>query len=293
MRHMPHRPRQRRGIATVEFVMGLPVLLLLIGLTVSTGKLGFGRMRVAVDARTAAWHERQGQSTGRPLFFDASEQPLEVRKSSQVSTLFPHVGGKQVEVRSRVAIMTGSWDYRSVNPGETKDLLQKMSASGSLGQLRGFLGSLDSISSLGSLDDIASSVTSQAQDALAKGKKELNDARAKVQQELEKVKAQLKQANGQLAAAQQELAKRKKAADDTRNELTKLNADRKKADGLTDKKKREEELNRIDKAITDDNAKLTRENQDVDKQQSTVDDLRRKANALNEADRRSANALPK
>ena len=76
---LPPRPgvRTRRGAATLEFAMCLPVLLALFVLIVWLGASLVGQTEVTVQARHKAWQQRfsAGEGEGNPLRFVA-DQPI-------------------------------------------------------------------------------------------------------------------------------------------------------------------------------------------------------------------------
>ncbi len=69
---MPNTPPNRRGIATLEFAISLPVLLtLMVGMT----WLGFSvisQTEVNIEARQKAWKRRFEDAAKKPLVFTAT-----------------------------------------------------------------------------------------------------------------------------------------------------------------------------------------------------------------------------
>jgi hypothetical protein len=111
-------------MATLEFVMALPVLLLLmVGIT----WLGFsviGQTEVIVEARNKAWKKRFENENQVPLMFptgigdvqnpeyagDADYVTEEASKTVDVSPIFSMVPGP----KSSHTILAGSWDHRAM-----------------------------------------------------------------------------------------------------------------------------------------------------------------------------------
>src|SRR5947209_8670239 len=110
-RHNHHRRPGRAGIATVEFVMSLPVLLFLFAAIISTAYLGLGRIQVAIETRSKAWKQRDTVSPGQPLAF-GPQAPIQERGSKQVK-MIPVITGPQITANSHHAVLGGgSWDYK-------------------------------------------------------------------------------------------------------------------------------------------------------------------------------------
>lgn len=123
---MAHRGRtfdrtsaRRRGIATLEFVMALPVLLLLmVGIT----WLGFsviGQTEVLVEARNKAWKRRFEDASKKPLYFPLlkglyNEKADYVTERSskrlRVSPVFDSLPGPEASH----TILAGSWDHAAM-----------------------------------------------------------------------------------------------------------------------------------------------------------------------------------
>ena len=114
----------RRGIATLEFAMALPVLLLLM---VAITWLGFSvitQTEVLVQARNNAWKRRFDNPSQRPLVFPAglvvAKNPLYsytddyvtemVTKPVDVSPVFKAAPAP----KASHTILAGSWDHRAM-----------------------------------------------------------------------------------------------------------------------------------------------------------------------------------
>jgi hypothetical protein len=116
MRHpIFHRmPQERRGIATLEFAMCLPVLLALFVLIVWLGANLIGQSEVTVVARHKAWAERfqVSQGSGNPLVFKA-DSPIQ-RDAETTVDISPIFAG-QAPPKTNHAILAGSWDHRQID----------------------------------------------------------------------------------------------------------------------------------------------------------------------------------
>lgn len=167
--HMKHQ--SRRGIATLEFAMALPVLLLLmVGIT----WLGFsviGEAEVLITARNKAWKQRFDDKAKRPLMFpsglniaknpfystDADYVTAQDSKKVNVSPIFSRVPGPDASH----TILAGSWDYRAMpldKPPEWK-LMATAAASGKGGTLQTWLTKLND--PLDRLKDIGSNILAE------------------------------------------------------------------------------------------------------------------------------------
>src|SRR5262245_32693431 len=109
------RRAPRRGIASLEYVMSLPVLLILFAVIISTAYLGLGRVGVAVETRNEAWTRRDQARSARPLFFTQQEQPI-VQDGNRRVRVTPFVQGPTVTATSHHAVLGATWDYRELAP---------------------------------------------------------------------------------------------------------------------------------------------------------------------------------
>ena len=128
--HATTRPdfaMQRSGIAPLEFVMALPVLLLLmVGIT----WLGFsviGQTEVLVKARNNTWKRRFDDASKRPLYFPillslydrkADFVSERARQRVDVSPMFSRLPGPE----AGHTILAGSWDHKAMSFKEPPDL---------------------------------------------------------------------------------------------------------------------------------------------------------------------------
>ncbi len=155
----------RRGIATLEFAMALPTLLLLmVGIT----WLGFsviGQSEVLIEAREKTWQERFDDKAKTPLVFPsglkALKNPLYPAESDYVSetaTKTIHVSpifDKAAPPTASNTVLAGSWDHRAMPFTSFPDwkLMAVAGSSGTGGELQSFLnsigGALGSIAGLG------------------------------------------------------------------------------------------------------------------------------------------------
>src|SRR5215210_3487076 len=95
--HLP----PRRGIATLEFVMALPVLLLLMVAITWLGFSVIGQTDVLITSRNKAWKRRFEDASKKPLvfsatpFYDEDADYVTERSAKQVhvSPVFDHLPG--------------------------------------------------------------------------------------------------------------------------------------------------------------------------------------------------------
>jgi hypothetical protein len=166
------RVRPRRAIATLEFVMALPVLLLLmVGIT----WLGFSviaRTEVLVQARAKAWKKRFDNSAQKPLVFPAG---LVVAKNPFYSTESDYVtesATKSVSVspvfkavpapKATHTILSGSWDHRAMKMDKPPnfELYLKAVANAATKDIQTQLGNLTNL--VNGLDQIGAAAIAQA-----------------------------------------------------------------------------------------------------------------------------------
>src|SRR5688572_31630552 len=119
-------PPARLGIATLEFVMALPFLLLLIVAITWLGFTVIGQTEVLVEARNKAWQQRFKNAADNPLSFpilpehdlpilpkyvaSADYVTEKVGKTVDVSPLFKGVASPN----GSHTILAGAWDYEAM-----------------------------------------------------------------------------------------------------------------------------------------------------------------------------------
>jgi hypothetical protein len=115
----------RRAMATLEFVMALPVLLLLmVGIT----WLGFSviaRSEALVQARDKAWQKRFDNPKQKPLIFPTGISAVQNPRYSQAGDYVTESVTKPVDVspvfkavpapKGTHTILAGSWDHRALD----------------------------------------------------------------------------------------------------------------------------------------------------------------------------------
>jgi hypothetical protein len=123
----------RSGVATLEFVMALPFLLLLMVAITWLGYSVIGQTEVLVQSRNKAWEKRFNNTANNPLCFpilpehDLPLLPKYVKsadyvteKASQrvnVSALFSRLPGPEASH----TILAGSWDHQAMKFNEPPD----------------------------------------------------------------------------------------------------------------------------------------------------------------------------
>ena len=151
------RPFTRRGMATLEFVMALPILLvLMVGIT----WLGFsviGQTETLVEARNKAWKRRFEDKAKNPLVFPAgllvATNPFyshdddyvseTVTKPVDVSPVFSAMPSPQ----AKHTILAGSWDHKAIDLNNRPDLelYVRVAANAVTGDIQTQLGNLSQL----------------------------------------------------------------------------------------------------------------------------------------------------
>lgn len=103
---------QRRGVAAVEFVMVLPLLLLLFVGLVWTGRVSIARATTAVVARHDAWNARQGVRHGPFDFADTTSGIATASAERTVAFAAPAVSATP---RATVSVHGDPWGFRTLD----------------------------------------------------------------------------------------------------------------------------------------------------------------------------------
>lgn len=109
--HRLHHRCVDRGIATLELVMALPVILTLLVALVWLGFAVIGQAEVTVEARYKAWSQRFEPWSQSTFAFSADQQASgDATTAVEVSPLLDGFGDPQ----SQHTIEQANWDHRSV-----------------------------------------------------------------------------------------------------------------------------------------------------------------------------------
>jgi hypothetical protein len=121
----------RRGIATLEFAMALPVLLLLMVAITWLGFSVIGQAEVLVQARNNAWKRRFEDVAQKPLMFPSGLGDIKnpfypgdkdyvtetASKKVSVSNIFNRIPGPEASAM----VLAGSWDHAAMPFNKTLD----------------------------------------------------------------------------------------------------------------------------------------------------------------------------
>ncbi len=169
-KHLPTNPATRAGIATLEFVMALPVLLLLMVAITWLGFSVIGQTEVLVQARNSTWKQRFKDASGKPLYFPVltgfydqkSDYVTEkASKKVEVSPIFNALPGPE----GSHTILAGSWDFEALKLDKPPDfkLMAVAAAVGMGGNVLDWLTQIDN--PLGAVKKLGGGVQKEAENA--------------------------------------------------------------------------------------------------------------------------------
>ncbi len=167
--HQHDNGTPRRGIATLEFAMALPILLLLMVAITWLGFSVIGQSEVLIQARNQAWKKRFDNSADQPLHFpilpgyarDKDFVTETASKTIDVSPVFKVFPGPQASF----TVLAGSWDYRAMKLDKPPDL-KLMAIAGAIGTGGNLLDWMSELTNpLGALKKLGSSLQSEADNA--------------------------------------------------------------------------------------------------------------------------------
>lgn len=170
------RHAHRHGLATVEFVMVLPVMMLFAVLILKCGELTMSKARANIEARAGVYRATPGPESGMP---DRSSYVTALKVTAGTHGLTEVSLSKPVSLRpvlpqrptltGRVAVLSGTWDHKGIAFSEPDpsfvdqralraatpnalapawEALNKLFGTASLPQLSGAMKVLDPIFSL-------------------------------------------------------------------------------------------------------------------------------------------------
>lgn len=237
----------RRGIATLEFAMALPILLLLMVGLVWLGFSVIGQSEVTVEARNMAWAKRFDNASNKPLVFPidllVADNPLypkekdfvteKATKKVKVSPVFDGIPGPE----SSHTILAGSWDHQAMafDKRVNWDLHAIAVANATTGEVQGALASLSNLDNLfqklvgdalgkaasdlaaggasgggGNIENLGSAPsadTAESEAATEQTKQEKNDTKDRLTKEKNRLEEELRQIDRQIEALREELNK--------------------------------------------------------------------------------------
>ena len=166
----------RRGIATLEFAMALPVLLLLMVAITWLGFSVIAQTEVLVEARNAAWKHRFENLSDKPLIFPLKVAIPGMPQYSQASDFVTETASKKVDVspifklvpgpEAGHTVLAGSWDWRSMPLTDPPnwDLLGIAAMNGTAGGFQNLLSNLDGDHIVETLKQVAKEMLKKAID---------------------------------------------------------------------------------------------------------------------------------
>ncbi|MEX2169121.1 MAG: hypothetical protein WD851_07410 [Pirellulales bacterium] len=244
----------RGGIATLEFVMALPTLLLLmVGLT-WLGYSVIGQTEVIIEARNKAWAKRFDNAADKPLIFPidllVADNPLypkakdfvtaKASKKVNVSKIFSRVPGPE----SSHTILAGSWDHQAMKFDKRVNwnLHGIAVVNATTGKVQGALASVDNFGSKlqdlagQALADAASDLVSKgagggggnienlgsapkgdstaADDATAQTQQQKNDTKVQLTAEKNRIEGEIRQADREIEALREKQNKNSETVDE-------------------------------------------------------------------------------
>jgi hypothetical protein len=148
-----------RGIATLEFAMALPILLLLmVGIT-WLGYSMIAQTQTLIEAREKAWQRRFDNAGQKPLIFPSGAGTVKNPLYSASGDYVTETSTKRVDVspvfkaaaapKAFHTVLAGSWDHRALdlNSPPNFKLYGLAGANGVAGDLLSKIGSLTSMAS--------------------------------------------------------------------------------------------------------------------------------------------------
>lgn len=286
------RRSNRRGSAPVEFVMALPVLLLMFVLIISIGLFFLGQLKATVTARSDTFQQRTAARSSRPLAYTSQTSTSDIYSRSATQTPdYPSPAVNFGSVSVNESVLGGSWDHRELLQGNGphwKDMA-KASVAGSTNKIGSLLdqftngfnpGSIPGIGDIagglfGSLLDQLGSATDQFdnmnQEQQAQNQKNIE----KLQKRIDDLKAEKAKLQGELDNT---LYPKRKELNDRIDERQKLIDKEKDAD----KKKELQKQQDADKADLKDTNQQIKQKEDrikaidkeIDANQGIIDRLK-------------------
>jgi hypothetical protein len=164
-----YRHNRRRGLATLEFAMSLPILLLLVVGIVWLGFAVAGQSQVTVEARNNAWRLRHGGSADTPQSGKvAGEQPFvflsnaSITEKADATVKVSPIYDSWSQPKSAHTVLGGSWDFTSIdlNGPPNWSMYARVAVSAKTGGLQGALTDVEVL--MGGLDQATQGLINDA-----------------------------------------------------------------------------------------------------------------------------------
>lgn len=133
--HSPTSRGMHRGVATLEFVMALPLLFVLMLCVMYVGFWGIGQTEVQVESRNKAWQRRFENAADKPLVFPIlkglynENADYVTEKANRRIRLSPALAGFPQPEASHT-VLAGSWDHTAMGFKEPPHLKLMAIAAG-------------------------------------------------------------------------------------------------------------------------------------------------------------------
>lgn len=192
--------RFRRGMAPLEFVLGLPFLLLLFTFIFSLGFAFLNKTTVSIEVRHAVWKSRDDQANwGNDALsvwtaIDPNGGAVEDERT-KTAKIAKWLGGS-LAVRSKASVLTGTWDSRQVGVFDKEEphlgVIEKM-LGGSGGISQSAVSMIHQLLKLGSLPgqgeiEAANNEKNNAEKERDKKIEEMEDRIDEIREQLDELK---------------------------------------------------------------------------------------------------------
>jgi hypothetical protein len=237
----------RRGLATLELALALPVLAVMAAVLFVAARAGLARLEATLDARQKAWKQRHGAPPGGSLAIRPGPEELvkgeashPIKRPAILGAIVPH------EAQAQHSVLAGSLDYHSIPLNNPPELTFAQVMAGTLlpnggDSLAGLVPNASDLSSQleGQLSGMMNLVDAKNQQ-IANAKQNLANAQQQLAQRRRDLQNQIKQAEQQVQGLSRDVDRFKK-------QLTDLDNQRTQAEGIKDKTKRKKALDAIDR----------------------------------------------
>jgi hypothetical protein len=285
-----YRNGARRGSAPVEFVMAMPVLLLMFVLIMSVGVFFLGQLKATITARSDAFQQRTSQKSQRPLAYNQQTSKSDIfSKSATENPIYPSPKISFGAVTSKHAILGGAWDHRELLKGNGPhwDDMGKASIGGATNQISSLIDQFSNgfdpsmIPGIGQLSDVFSSLLGESDSANSQFEQMQQEQQEQNKKNIEKLKQKIEELKAERAKLQGELdnmlyPQRKELTDRMaarQKDIDKeTDADKKKAlQKLQDQDK--ETLKQVNQQIKTKEDRIKAINKEIDANQGIIDRL--------------------
>ena len=271
---------RRQGMAPLELVFSLPIILAIGGIIFTLGLAGVNNLSAVSGVRHEVWKMRPNapeEFTSRPLAIASDADAGAIEGDKELSFgVYSWLGGSHT-TQSRAAVLGGTWDHREIqefqNAPGTPHIATILRAVGADQQ---FVDAANLIIGLLSFSPLNQGELDDAQEGANEAQQELDAHRQAIQDKINELEEEKAALESQRDALVQQRSAKQAQADQLSQQIQNLidnDAPQSQIDGLQDDLDQlEDEIDQLDDQIDDKNDQIDAKQDEIDQWQDEWND---------------------